>query len=138
MAGASMMIRRAVFDSIGLMDEAYFLYFEETDFCLRARRAGWLCWYVPASRVVHLVGQSSGVTDTRSRPKRMPRYWLESRRRYFRRNHGWLYALLADCAWAFGFALWRLRRWLQRKPDHDPPGLLWDFMRFSFLGGWKG
>jgi len=135
MAGASMMIRRDVFEAIGLMDEGYFLYFEETDFCLRARRAGWLCWYVPASRVVHLVGQSSGVTDSKRPAKRVPRYWFESRRRYFRKNHGWLYALLADSAWTLGFALWRIRRQLQRKPDHDPPGLLWDFVRFNFLSG---
>src|SRR5262249_25421828 len=46
-AGASMMIRRAVFRDIGLLDDGYFLYFEEVDFCLRARRAGWSCWYVP-------------------------------------------------------------------------------------------
>ena len=61
-AGASMIVRHGVFADIGLMDEGYFLYFEEVDFCLRAHRAGWHCWYVPASRVVHLVGQSSGVT----------------------------------------------------------------------------
>jgi N-acetylglucosaminyl-diphospho-decaprenol L-rhamnosyltransferase len=133
MAGASMMVRRAVFDDIGLMDDGYFLYFEETDFCLRARRAGWPGWYVPASRVVHLVGQATGVTDVKRPARPVPRYWFESRRRYFRKNHGWLYALLADVAWAVGFSLWRLRRRLQRKPDHDPPGLLWDFIRFNFL-----
>jgi GT2 family glycosyltransferase len=133
MAGASMLVRRAVFDAIGLMDEGYFLYFEETDFCLRARRAGWPGWYVPASHVVHLVGQSSGVTDTKRPAKRVPRYWFESRRRYFRKNHGRLYTLLADVAWTLGFSLWRVRRWLQRKPDHDPPRLLWDFIRFNFL-----
>ena len=49
-AGASMIVRRAVFERIGLLDEGYFMYFEEVDFCLRARRAGWPCWYVPASR----------------------------------------------------------------------------------------
>src|SRR2546426_422348 len=68
-AGASMIIRRAVFDSVGLMDENYFMYYEEVDFCRRAHRAGWPCWYVPASRIVHLVGQSSGVTDE-SKPKK--------------------------------------------------------------------
>ena len=47
-AGASMMIRREVFDAIGLLDENYFMYFEEVDFCLRAYRAGWTCWYVAA------------------------------------------------------------------------------------------
>jgi GT2 family glycosyltransferase len=134
MAGASMIIRREVFDAIGLMDGDYFMYFEETDFCLRAHRAGWALWYVPTSRVVHLVGQSSGVTDTKKPARRMPRYWFESRRRYFEKNHGWLYAKLADVAWTSGFALWRVRRLVQRKPDHDPPKLLWDFICFNFLG----
>jgi GT2 family glycosyltransferase len=134
LAGASMIVRPAVFESIGLMDEGYFLYFEEVDFCRAARRSGWPCWYVPASRVIHLVGQSSGVTDTRRAPRRIPRYWFESRRRYFTKNHGRLYKFLADAAWATGFALWRVRRWVQGKPDPDPPGLLWDFVRFNFLG----
>lgn len=39
--GASMLVRRRVFDEIGLLPEDYFLYFEETDFCTRAQRAGW-------------------------------------------------------------------------------------------------
>src|SRR5262249_8484299 len=94
-AGASMIVRRGVFDEIGLMDDEYFLYFEEVDFCLRARRGGWTCWYVPASRVVHLVGQASGVTDVKRPMKRRPRYWFESRSRYFRRNHGRAYKMLA-------------------------------------------
>jgi GT2 family glycosyltransferase len=132
-AGASMLVRREVFDAIGLMDERYFLYFEEVDFCLQARRAGWPCWYVPQSRVVHLVGQASGVTDVKRPAKRRPRYWFESRSRYFRRNHGGFYKVLSDLAWVCGYALWRARRRLQRKPDADPPGLLWDFIRFNFL-----
>ena len=132
-AGASMIIRREVFEEIGLLDDRYFLYFEEVDFCLRARRVGWACWYVPASRVVHLVGQSSGVTDVKRSLKRRPRYWFESRSRYFRRNHGRSYKMLADLAWLFGFSLWRLRRRIQGKPDPDPPGLLGDFLRYNFL-----
>src|SRR5262249_17081759 len=128
-----MIVRREVFDRVGLMDERYFLYYEEVDFCLRSRRAGWPCWYVPASRVVHLVGQSSGVTDVKRPAKRRPRYWFESRSRYFRRNHGRVCKTLADLAWVFGFSLWRLRRRLQGKPDPDPPGLLGDFLRYNFL-----
>jgi GT2 family glycosyltransferase len=130
-AGASMLIRRELVESVGPMDEGYFLYFEEVDYCRKAIRLGWPCWYVPASRVVHLVGQSTGVTDTRSARKRVPDYWFAARRRYYRQNHGWLYGLLADAAWAGGFAVWRVRRVLQRKPDTDPPGLLGDFLRHS-------
>jgi GT2 family glycosyltransferase len=133
MAGASMLVRREVFDAIGLMDEAYFLYFEETDFFRQAKRAGWSSWYVPASRVVHLVGQASGINEPNRPPKRVPRFWFESRRRYFVKNHGRAYALLASLAWAGGYATWRLRRLVQRKPDRDPPRLLWDFVRFNLL-----
>ncbi|MGD2182950.1 glycosyltransferase family 2 protein [Lusitaniella coriacea] len=130
-AGASMMIRREVIEQAGLLDEGYFMYYEEMDFCLQARQAGWECWYVPQSRVVHLVGQSSGVTDTKRPPKRMPQYWFDSRRRYFLKNYGWLYLVLADAYWMGGFALWRLRRGIQGKPDPDPPQFLQDFFRNS-------
>ncbi len=132
-AGASMIIRREVFDAAGLMDEDYFMYYEEMDFCLQAKRAGWSCWYVPQSRVVHLVGQSSGVTDTKKPPKRLPQYLFDSRRRYFIKNYGWLYAALADHAWASTFVLWRMRRVIQRKPDTDPPKVFGDFLRNSVL-----
>src|SRR5277367_5597369 len=85
--GASMMVRREVFDSIGLMDEKFFLYYEETDFCLRALEAGWPTWTVPSSRVVHLEGQSTGATGAIAKRKRVPKYWFDSRRRYFRKHH---------------------------------------------------
>lgn len=132
-AGASMIVRREVFERVGLLDDGYFMYFEEVDFCLRAARAGWPCWYVPASRVVHLVGQSSGVTDVKQANKRRPKYWFESRRRYFVRNHGWAKTALADLCWTTAFATYRARRVIQRKPDTDPANLLGDFVRNSVL-----
>jgi len=134
-AGASMLVRREVFDAIGLLDERYFLYYEEVDFCLRARRAGWPCWYAPQSRVAHIVGQSSGLTNLHEAPRRRPRYWFESRRLYFVKNHGRVYRLLADLAFALSFGSWRVRRVLQGKPDEDPPRLWSDFVRFNFFGG---
>jgi N-acetylglucosaminyl-diphospho-decaprenol L-rhamnosyltransferase len=134
-AAASMIIRQQVIEDVGLMDEGFFMYFEETDFCRRAARRGWPCWYVPASRVIHLVGQASGVTDPKQTHRRRPAYWFESRRRYFLRNHGWAYAVLADVAFAICFVAWRVRRAIQRKPDRDPPKLLGDFMRHSVIWG---
>jgi N-acetylglucosaminyl-diphospho-decaprenol L-rhamnosyltransferase len=132
-AGASMIVRRQVFETAGLMDEKYFLYFEEVDFCVAAKKAGWSCWYVPESRVVHYVGQSSGVTDTKRKPKRRPTYWFDSRRRFFVKNYGWSYAVLTELAWATGFAVWRMRQVIQRKPDDDPPNMLGDFVLNSVL-----
>ncbi|OUR71048.1 glycosyl transferase family 2 [Methylophaga sp. 41_12_T18] len=136
-SGASMMIRRTVIEQIGLLDESYFMYFEETDFCLQATRAGWECWYVPESRVVHYVGQSSGVTNTKM-TKRLPTYWFDSRRRYFLKNHGVLHALVADLFWLSGFSSWKLRNLVQGKQDNNPPKLLQDSFRNSvFCRGFK-
>jgi N-acetylglucosaminyl-diphospho-decaprenol L-rhamnosyltransferase len=132
-AGASMMIRRQVVRDIGLMDEGYFLYFEEADYCLQARRAGWPCWYVPQSRVMHMCGQSTGVSSRDNKLKRMPAYWFASRSRYFVKNHGLAYARIADVAFGVGLALWNLRRILTRHPQVDPPGMLADFWRSSVL-----
>ena len=132
-AGASMMVRREVFESIGFFDEQYFLYFEEEDFCKRANNAGWQCWYVPESRVVHLVGAASGFSDTRKKAPRRPSYWFESRRRFFLRNYGAVTLFLADVAWMVGFSIWRIRRMLQGKPDNDPPYFLKDFFSHSIF-----
>jgi hypothetical protein len=132
-AGACMIIRREVIEAAGLMDEGYFMYFEEVDFCHRARRAGWPCWYVPSAHVVHLVGRSSGVSDPRAARKRRPGYWFRARRRYFLKNQGPVATLLADLAWALGYTTFRLRQIVQRKPDNDPQWMLWDFIRYNFL-----
>jgi GT2 family glycosyltransferase len=139
LSGASLMVRRQVFEQVGLFDEGFFLYYEELDLCRRARRAGWRCWYVPDSRVIHLVSRSTGLPDHKAPPARpMPAYWFASRRRYFAKQGRPLDALCADIAWAVGFASWRLRRRVQRKPDPDPPGLLGDFVRYNFLRNWVG
>ena len=135
--GAALMIRREVFESIGLLDESYFLYFEEVDFCLRAKRAGFDCWYVPQSRVVHFVGQSTGVTS--SRPGRRPRYWFESRARFWLTHYGRLHKLACDGAWTCGRLLFHLRCLFQGKRNHFPPHLWRDFVRFNFgsRDAWK-
>ena len=133
LAGASLLVRREVFEQVGLLDEGFFLYFEEVDFCRRAWAAGWECWYVPDSRVVHLVGQATGVTDTKRPTRRVPAYWFAARNRYYRKHAGPARRFAASAAWAAGYALWRLRRRVQRKPDADPPHLLTDFIRHTFL-----
>jgi N-acetylglucosaminyl-diphospho-decaprenol L-rhamnosyltransferase len=132
-SGAHLIIRREVIDQIGLLDEAFFLYFEETDYIHRASRAGWTCWHVPASRVVHLVGQSSGLVNDPVTRKPLPDYWFESRRRYFVLNHGRLYACLADLAVLTGLLLWRVRRSIQGLPDVFPPLLASGILRLGAL-----
>jgi N-acetylglucosaminyl-diphospho-decaprenol L-rhamnosyltransferase len=135
-SGASVIFRRTMLDEIGLLDEGLYTYFDDVDFCLRARRAGWETWYVPESRVIHLEGRSTGLGT--GSVKRRPVYWFQARRRFFLKNYGAAYTALADATFIVGFALWRLRRRVQRKPDTDPPHLLADFVRHSvFLKGFQ-
>lgn len=105
-AGTSMLIRTQVFEDIGLLDEGYFLYYEEVDFCRRAKKAGWEIWHVPESRVMHLDGVATGINDG---TKRRPRYWYDSRHRFFVKHHGILGLVAADALWAFGRITLRLR-----------------------------
>jgi GT2 family glycosyltransferase len=62
--GASMLVSRATFEQIGLMDERYFLYFEEADFCCRARDAGFRVAFAPASHVWHSISKSTGARSS--------------------------------------------------------------------------
>jgi len=131
--GASMMIRRAVLDSIGGLDENYFLYYEETDFCFRARKAGFSTWYVPESRVMHIAGQSTRITERNGTPKRLPAYWFESRRRYFAATHGLQYAMAVDLVALLAHGLGALKRIAQRRTDRGVPCFLQDLAKHSAL-----
>lgn len=132
-SGAALCLRRELLDEIGVLDEDLYTYFDDIDICMRARRAGWETWLVPESRIVHLMGQTTGVTRRDTKPKRRPAYWFQARRYFFLKNYGPFYTALCDAAFIAGFTLWRLRRWVQRKPDHDPPCFLRDFLRHSVL-----
>jgi GT2 family glycosyltransferase len=60
LSGACLMLRSAAVDQVGLLDENFFMYLEDIDYCLRLRQAGWKLYYLPAVEIVHLAGQSSG------------------------------------------------------------------------------
>jgi N-acetylglucosaminyl-diphospho-decaprenol L-rhamnosyltransferase len=136
LAGASMMIRRPVLDAIGLFDEAFFLYFEETDLCRRARLAGWPTFYVPESSVAHIGSASTGMKDLK---KRTPTYYFDSRSHYFRKNHGAPYLWLANVAWVMGFCIGHVRRRLMNRPDRVHRSRVFlDFLSYHFVpGAWR-
>ncbi len=122
LAGASLMMRTSVLDLIGLFDEQFFLYFEETDLCRRAALAGWTTDYVADSRVTHIGSASTGMKTW----DRIPTFWLDSRLHYFAKNHGSAYAGLATLAHITGGLLWRARLLIQVKDRGDPPRYLRD------------
>ncbi len=128
-SGSTFFVRRDVFERVGTFDEGYFLYWEETDFCWRAAQAGFSCWYVPASRIVHLGGESTGV---RTQLERLPPYWFESRARFLRRRYGPVRSHLVNLAWLGVHPLgWLLGR-LRGPGDRWPPFLWWDFLRHTY------
>jgi N-acetylglucosaminyl-diphospho-decaprenol L-rhamnosyltransferase len=120
-------------EQIGLLDEGLYTYCDDADICLRAQRAGWETWYVPESRVVHLEGASTGIASHTKQPARRPPYWYQAHHRYFLKNYGALYTALVQAAFIVGYALWRVRRRIQRKPDNDPPYMLIDSIRYSIF-----
>jgi N-acetylglucosaminyl-diphospho-decaprenol L-rhamnosyltransferase len=132
--GASMMIRSKVFNKTGLFDEDYFLYYEETDFCLNAKSKGWTSWYIPSSKVMHIAGQSTGATGENATSKRLPQYMFDSRCHYFTKNHGFLYAIVADIARVCGLLCNKVINVFRGKPNTHNPKLLRDsILNFSIF-----
>jgi N-acetylglucosaminyl-diphospho-decaprenol L-rhamnosyltransferase len=99
---ACALIRRQVMQRIGLLDEGYFLYFDDPDYCRRARLAGWRVLHDPRARVAHLIGQSNPVESLTAQRKRRPRYYYESRSRYLAKFYGTPGLWLANLMWTAG------------------------------------
>lgn len=131
--GAALICRASVIKLLGGMDEAYFLYFEETDFCLKLVRNGWTNWYVPASRVIHATGQSTGINSMGGETRRLPGYWFESRRRFFIKNRGIPYAVATDLVALSSHALGNAMLLLRGRGDMIREGFLFDLARGSSL-----
>lgn len=127
-SGTSMLIRREVFQEVGLFDEGFFLYFEEVDFCRRAYGTRWKAYCVAAASITHIGSVSTGMADGN---KRMPGYWFEARHRYFLKHHGRFYAALSDVCWTSGFILCRAKTQVLGRPDQVRPMMLRDFVRSS-------
>lgn len=106
--GACMLVRRQAFAQVGGFDPAYFMYFEDTDLCLRLRRAGWELWFLPEGRIGHVMGGSSS-DDWRTRA-RMIAFYNAGRYYYYSRYHGPRHAALLKALVLWGAAQ-RLLGW---------------------------
>jgi GT2 family glycosyltransferase len=130
-SGAAMMIRPRVFAAVGGFDENYFLFYEETDLCRRARQSGFTTWYVPESRVMHIGGVSTHL-GRRSRT-RMPAYYFESRRRYFAVTYGIGRAMMIDVVAVTAHLLGALKRAIQGRRHSAIPCFVRDLLHHSVL-----
>jgi GT2 family glycosyltransferase len=90
--GACMMVRRDTLDQVGLLDEDYFLFLEETDWCYRMKKAGWKIYHVLQAEVYHFQGKSAETVKKRARIE-----FYRSRYHFFKKNRGnlqWFFLLI--------------------------------------------
>jgi N-acetylglucosaminyl-diphospho-decaprenol L-rhamnosyltransferase len=105
--GGCLLVRRDCFEEVGGLDERFFLYYEDVDFCRRARRAGWSVWYEPALRVTHHFPLHS-----RRVPPPLRLVTRHALLTYSRKHWpGWQARLLAGLVWAEAGARELLARW---------------------------
>jgi len=100
--GAAMLVRREAAEQVGPMDEGFFMYAEELDWCRRMRAAGWRVFYFPHAKVIHYGGRSSDQV-----PALQHLAFQRSKIRYFRKYHG-AAAAAALRAFLIGQYLWQI------------------------------
>jgi len=121
--GAFLLIRREVIERIGLLDERFFMYCEDEDWCWRAKQAGWRVVYYPAAVVRHSRGSS-----TSKHPFRMAYHLHRSYFLYHRKNIAPRYPAIVNAAVYAGIALGLVtaivtragQRWAGRRPERLP------------------
>lgn len=109
--GTFTVYRREMLEETGLFDERFFLYYEETDLCLQAKKAGWSVYFTPEAEVVHVGGGSSKTRTEHyfdGHSSQVLRFRMRSEWLYFRKNSG-LPAVLCNAGIELG---WHSLRWL--------------------------
>jgi GT2 family glycosyltransferase len=114
--GCYYLVRRNVIDEVGLFDPRYFLYYEEVDHCLAAKRAGWEVVFYPHTTVIHLGGESAkSEGEITPSGRQIESLQIESELLYFYKNHGlsgvWLNVVLT----VLGDAIVLVKRLLSHK-----------------------
>jgi len=117
---ACVLIRDELFQQIGLMDEGFFMYYEDVEFCHRTRKAKWDIVHTPQAEIVHLHGKSSGLEEKVELKKRLPKYYYAARARCFYLLYGRAGLILANLLWSLGRAGSKLRETLERRHTHVP------------------
>lgn len=115
---ACVLIRQEVVNQIGFMDEGYFMYYEDVDYCRQAQKAGWEILHIPSARVVHLQSGSSSTKQELNLRKRPPSYLYASRSRYFTKFYGILGLWFANFCWLLGRSIAKFREIINNKQPH--------------------
>lgn len=114
--GCALMARRDVWEQVGLLDDKFFMYFEETEWCVRATRAGFKIAHVPAAMMWHKISVQARATSPRTFY-----YMTRNRLLFLNRTHAslqtWMYTLLE---YVRTFVSWSVRpKWRDQRPLRD-------------------
>ncbi|MCP4613412.1 MAG: glycosyltransferase family 2 protein [Planctomycetes bacterium] len=90
--GAAMLVRKSVIDQVGMMDERFFIYYEEVDLCYRIKQAGWRIVHIPEAVITHLGGSSSAQIPVSKRIIAMT-----SMLKFFRKHRGIFVTFIFSC-----------------------------------------
>ncbi|MCD4722094.1 MAG: glycosyltransferase family 2 protein [Desulfobacula sp.] len=105
--GCSLLIRSNVFNELNGLDDKFFMYFEETDFCYRAYKKGYKTFFYSESKIIHYGGQSAKTTEKAMMGTMVSSYYLESKYYFFRKNYGITKMLCARMLdGVYGIFLW--------------------------------
>ena len=138
--GACMIIRQDAIEQVGLLDEDYFLFLEETDWCYRMKRAGWKIYHVPQAEIYHFQGKGVEIEKKKARVE-----YYRSRYHFFKKNRGelqWFILLTGSVikliietvfmGMASFFTLFTIKKWRKRLSQYAY--LLWWHLRFCPKG----
>jgi GT2 family glycosyltransferase len=137
-SGGCVLIRREVFEAVGLFDPRFFLYFEEVDLSRRAAKHGFQSWYLPQAEIFHHAGAATGLGRAGAAPQ-LPAYWFASRQRYYWNHYGRVLTFLADLGFVACRSVWMAIAKLSGRKRNDSPRFLRDFVAWNLLGRrWTG
>lgn len=111
--GAALLVRRAAYEQVGGLDEAFFMYSEELDWCRRMQTAGWKVVHFPAARIIHHEGRSSAQVPAATHIR-----FNASKVRYFRKYHGAFVAEVLRLFLLAGFAMQLGLEWVKGLLGH--------------------
>jgi hypothetical protein len=98
-AGAFMFFRREVLENVGYLDESFFMYGEDLDWCYRVHQAGWKVWYYPGTQIIHFKGESSKRAEFD-----LLKVFYQAMSRFARKHFKTRYLLMPY--WALWLAIW--------------------------------
>lgn len=93
-SGSCMFIRRKTWEEVGAFDERFFAYQEDSDYCKRAREAGWKVMYVPLSRIIHYGGKGGSGSQPWKKIKHWHLSYFNYYRKHFAKEHCGLFNLI--------------------------------------------